>query len=291
MHSRPVTSTAVIVSTLIGHRDANMALTCLGSLVGSSQQDLEFRIHDDGTLTSDDRQELRKRLPVLAFIDREIADQKICKILKEYPACWQYRKNHVLGLKLFDVALLSSEPEVAFCDSDVLFFHNVEALFTWPDAKTGSLFMQDHQESYALRPWQLLGNIVLPRRLNSGLFFFRREHYDLNFIEWILKHDYQAFRQFPFWVEQTCWAALAWRSAARLWSAKQLKVIKDADYLTHNPVAGHFTSTVRSLLPGAINLVQPNRERVLILTEPTQRLRFHHFLIEQTGRRVKRIFA
>jgi hypothetical protein len=288
LNDKPQLDKPLVVSTLVGHRDANMALTCLGSFVDFSVQKMLFRIHDDGTLTSADKQKLAEKLPVLRFVERGFADDRVTQILKKYPACLRYRSRHVLGLKLFDVALFSQEEDLAFCDSDILFFRPFAGLFSWPDKGVGSLFMQDFQEAYALRPWEMLRHIALPRRLNSGLFLIRGKYYDLDLIEAVIAHDYRAFEIFPYWLEQTCWGALAWRSNVRFWSPRQLQVIKNADCLNENMIAGHFTSSVRNLLNKATARIQTGVPVVPIFTEPMRKLRSHHILVQQTLKSLKR---
>ena len=50
---------------------------------------------------------------------RAEADQRLEPFLARHPACLAYRREHPLGLKLFDVAL-GQAGRLSFCDSDVL---------------------------------------------------------------------------------------------------------------------------------------------------------------------------
>ena len=195
----------VTVATLIGHRDAAMAVTCLGSLVDCSRQPLRFRVHDDGSLDASDKAQLAARLGAVEFMDRAAADAAMASRLAKYPFCQRMRERHILGLKLFDVPLLCGEKETAFCDSDILFLRPFEDLFAWPDDRTGCLFMQDWQEAHSIRPWHLLpgSGIRLPQRFNSGLFFLRQSRYDLAVIEELLARDCPVFQRLPQWLEQT----------------------------------------------------------------------------------------
>lgn len=71
-----VPSLSADVSTLLGHRDVEMGLTCLGSLAIASREPLRLRVHD-GTLTEQDRERLTVRLPGCVFIERNTADEQI----------------------------------------------------------------------------------------------------------------------------------------------------------------------------------------------------------------------
>ena len=140
-----MTDAPVTVATLVGHRDAAMAVICLGSLVDCCRQPLRFRVHDDGSLDAADKAQLAARLGAVEFMDRAAADAAMASRLAKYPFCQRMRARHILGLKLFDVPLLSGQKEIAFCDSDILFLRPFDGLFTWPDDETGCLFMQDWQ--------------------------------------------------------------------------------------------------------------------------------------------------
>ena len=269
MNGAPVT-----VATLVGHRDAAMAVTCLGSLRDGCRQPLRFRVHDDGSLTASDKAQLSARLGAVEFVDRREADAEMAARLAKYPFCRQMRERHILGLKLFDVPLLCGEKEIAFCDSDILFLRPFEGLFAWPDDRTGCLFMQDWQEAYAVRPWHLLpgSGLRLPRQFNSGLFFLRTDCYDLAVIEELLARDYAVFQRLAQWLEQTCWGQLALRAGGRFWSRRQICAVRFPEMLTDELVAGHFTSSVRGLLPMAQEKVRLDRAPVRITTEAMARL-------------------
>lgn len=259
----------VTVATLVGHRDAAMAVTCLGSLVDCCRQPLRFRVHDDGSLDASDKAQLAARLGEVEFMERGTADAEMAVRLAKYPACREMREHHILGLKLFDVPLLCGEKEIAFCDSDILFLRPFENLFAWPDDRTGCLFMQDWQEAQAIRPWHLLpgSGIRLPLRFNSGLFFLRQSRYDLAVIEELLARDYAVFQRLPQWLEQTCWGQLAMRAGGRFWNSRQICAVRFPETLTDELVAGHFTSSVRGLLPKVQGKVRLDLPPVMVSTE------------------------
>ena len=285
--------TPVTVATLVGHRDAAMAVTCLGSLVDCCRQPLRFRIHDDGSLTADDRAQIAVRLGATVFIDRVQADAQMAVRLAKYPFCRKLRDRQILGLKLFDVPLMAVDDEIAFCDSDILFLRPCSDLFTFPDEQTGCLFMPDWQEAYAVRPWNLLpGSAVrLPRKLNSGLFFLRRRCYDLDVLESLIARELPAFHQLPQWIEQTCWGHLAIRCGGRFWSERQIRVVQSGASLDDHLVAAHFTSPVRGFLPAAQQRIDLTRPAVSVVTEPMRRLGAARLAANTLGRFLRTRFS
>ena len=240
------------VRTLIGHQQIDVGLRCLSSLIRLSSEPIRLHIHDDGTLTPADIERLLADLPGSVIISRPEGDAFVLPLLKRYPRCRTYREQQVLALKLIDMALMESN-ELAYCDSDVFFLKPYKGLFAWPNEQTGAMFMQDIQDAYSLRPWHLypVGKVRIPRRTNSGLIFFRRSAYDLDFIERLLGRAElsEVFQKRPHWIEQTCWAALGWRAGCYLWSADQLLIATQAmTGLSDETVGIHFVAAARSKL-------------------------------------------
>ena len=286
---RPGVVRPTVVATLIGHRDVELGLRCLGSLLDAAEEPLVFQIHDDGTLTESDLERLATRLPIGRVVGRIEAEARMVELLSHHPAARALRTGYIYGLKLFDVPLLAGADDVAFCDSDLFFFRRVRGLFAWPAKETGALFMRDWQEAYALRPWHVLRHreCRLPSRLNCGLFFLRGGSYDLDLMEWFVAKNYPVFQKLP-WLEQTCWAVLAHRINARFWSEEQISTIRNETSLSGNLIAGHFTSTVRSLLSPAEARRDLTRPPERMLTMPMPRLSAARLAAEQTARLVRR---
>lgn len=272
------------VRTLIGHEQVDVGLRCLASLLRFSSEIIRLLIHDDGTLTSADRETLLAGLPGSEIISRAESDAIVQPLLKRYPRCRAYREKHVLALKLIDTALQESD-ELAYCDSDVFFLRPYKGLFAWPSAKTGAVFMQDIQDAYALRPWHLypIGPIQMPRRMNSGLIFFRRSAYDLEFIEWFLGEPRlrAVFEKRAHWIEQTCWAALGWRAGCHLWSAGQFRIATQTmTGLSDETVGVHFVAAARSKLnefgaPSTVGEAAAIRSHPALMSSPLHMLGRH----------------
>jgi hypothetical protein len=205
---------------------------------------LSLIIHDDGSLTQLDQERLLAKLPNSKILVRAEADQQMMELLHHYPHCRRYRSEHVYGLKLLDIALLSPG-DFAYCDSDILFFRPFQNLFVWPDPNTSAIFMQDYTNAYSMLPWHLLGSKrpKLVSKVNAGLSLFRKAAYELDFIEWFLGQE--QFRHKVGWLEQSCWAALGHRVGCRQWHPNQIVLIRPWTQLSHQLVAGHFVKEVR----------------------------------------------
>ena len=235
------------VSTLLGHVHVEMAVACLGSLLRYSADPLRLRIHDDGSLTSEDLDRLAEGLEDPEVVPRREADERVEANLGE--ACRAFRRENPLALKLFDAALFAGD-SLAFCDSDILFLRPFSGLFA-----AAPVFMADSQNAYSVRSWHLAlhRRLTLPRRVNSGVFQIGTHLYDPDLLEWYLGHP--EFRFAPVWVEQTAWALLAGRAGCRLYDPGQIAFPGSAA----DPVALHFVSPLRSLLAPALREARDRR--------------------------------
>ena len=266
---------------------------CLGSLVRHSREPVRFLIHEDGSLTDEDREQLSSQLPVYGFISKKQADVFVKEQLSNYPYCAQFRRRYVYGMKLFDAPLLADGDDFVFCDTDIFFLRPFTNLFAWPDNRTGCLFMQDYQNAYSFRPWHLAfqRRFQMPPKLNCGLFQFRRRHHDLDFLEWFLERYQRLFTARHHWVEQTCWGALAMSCNGQFWSEEQIRVIQGEACLTGDLVGAHFVTPVRGLLPEAAARSRPEAEPVLVRTEPMRRLSALALWNEQSRQTLHRKFG
>lgn len=240
-------TTPVTVHGLVCHRDVNLALTCLGSLLRFSVEPLRLVIHDDGSLTSEDVTKLLDGLQDSTIILRREADERMNELLKNYPNCYKYRRDYIYGLKLLDIALLG-QSNFAYCDSDILFFRPFKGLFSFPNSETSAIFMRDYTDAYSMLPWHLIGSDKpkLISKVNAGLIFFRKSAYDLDFIDWFLGHE--QFRHKVNWLEQSCWAALGQRVGCRQWDTQQVVLMRPGSRITPDLVAGHFVGEIRHRL-------------------------------------------
>jgi hypothetical protein len=255
------------VSSLLGHRQLETALVCLGSLVRNSAEPLALRLHDDGTLTGPDRERLEAELGEICFVSREEAHDRVAGLLAGRPALRAYRRDHPLALKLIDAVLFGGE-ELAYCDSDILFLRPFSGLF-----RQGSVFMCDRQNAYSLRSWHLLAyrRLRLPVRVNSGIVVYRTDAYDPDLLEWFLSRPELLFA--PVWVEQTAWALLGWQAGCRLLDPLQVAFPEEGKVAGDGVIALHFVTPLRSLLPRYVTSPSPGQVPAEIRTVPARRCR------------------
>lgn len=234
----------VPVHALVCHRDTNLAIKTLGSLLRFSAQPIQLIVHDDGSLTEGDREKLLNHLNITKLISRPEADVRMAELLKGHPHCFQYRRDYIYGLKLLDIALLS-DTDFGYCDSDILFMRPFTGMFQFPNEKVSAIFMRDYLSAYSMLPWTLIGTNKprLVSKVNAGLIFFRKAAYDLDFINWFLGH--KEFRHKTNWLEQTCWSALGHRVGCQQWNPEQIVLVRPWTKPSKQIVAGHFVGEVR----------------------------------------------
>lgn len=281
------------VRTLIGHRQVDVGLRCLSSLMRYSVEPLSLIIHDDGTLTQEDCDLLTLHLEGAKVLSRGESDGLVLPLLAHHPKCRAYRQRHPLALKLIDMALIE-QGELAYCDSDILFLKPYTQLFSWPNGMGAAIFMQDSQEAYSLYPWHIrpFGDIKVPRKVNTGLILFRTCQYDLDFVEWFLGRPQlqQVFEKRSHWIEQTCWAALGWRVGCYMWNANQLIIANmKMDRVTEETIGIHFVAAYRDNLngfPERSHELPPTDEAVVINAFPAHKSSSLRLLAQDVRRRL-----
>lgn len=236
------------VASLLGHRQVDMAILCLGSLLRAADpaEPLALRLHDDGTLTAGDRERLALALGEPLVAPRPEADERAADALTGRPALAAFRRANPLALKLIDAVLYAGD-ELAYCDTDVLFLRPFSGLFS---AGAGAVFMADHQNAYSVRSWHLAlhRRLRLARHVNSGVIRFPTAAWDPDLLEWYLGRPEFAFA--PVWVEQTAWALLGAAAGCSLFDPRQIVIPKRGPTGEQDDlVAVHFVSPVRALLP------------------------------------------
>jgi hypothetical protein len=149
-----------------------------------------LHIHDGGLLDANVRA-LLEHFPHAKFVSRADADREVEAALTRLraPRSLEYRRRSALGLKLFDVFLLSHARTVLSIDSDILFFRR-------PDELIGSeggpnlynkdanyyycLSLDEIQSRFGIRPIPLI---------NSGLWRVAKESLCFRRIEEWLRDD------------------------------------------------------------------------------------------------------
>lgn len=245
--------------TLLCHRDVSLAIKCLRSAVLFSADPVQVVIHDDGSLTSADRDLLAEKLPGSRIFDRGIANEVMAEKLKRHPNALAFRQGSVWGLKLLDVVL--AEPGLCFyIDSDICFFRPFSGLFVESATINRCVFLRDTVwHAYSIRPFHLLGRrrLTVASGINSGLTLIDYNVFDLDYVDWFLAQS--DWRVIPAWTEPTCWAALALRASGHAVDPEQITNLYPSATLSDKTIGAHFLSSYRQQWRPYLEYTENNR--------------------------------
>ena len=273
--------------TLLGHKNLEFSIACLGSFIDKSMDRIELQIFDDGTVTDADEDKLRSGLDNISVIRKHARDSTVNEKLKPFSNCLKYRNSSPYAQKLFDV-MLFDESDLFFIDSDVYFVRK----FRLPEFGVLPVFMRDEQNAYSFTPSEFLNiPFAIFGRVNTGLFLFPLKFYDLNFLE-VLLSDSLVQRGFNrTWLEQTLWAFLAGRiPAAQYFDSEQIKLSRRHLSIDDNTIAVHLISTFRYQFEYLKSLDLPEQElfRKIRLLNSTTILNKYEFAADRIRKGIYR---
>lgn len=193
------------VHILLGHKHVGMALWCVKSLLHYAKRKYRVVLHDDGSLTDRDAENLRQHLINSRIIRRSEADELMREKLGHLPNCSQYRflplettdhrgqkyNMRIFAIRLFDFNLVSGATKTFVLDADILFFRKPLEIMEW--GENSSYINSLHSvEQYAPKKnarKQIIGyerKFPTPTWANAGMLCFDKRDYDLELIEeWI----------------------------------------------------------------------------------------------------------
>ena len=251
-----------VICSLLCHAHVPMALRCFASLARFNREPFRLRIHDDGTLTEEDRGRLRDAVPGgVSVVSRREADEAMTARLEKYPVCLRYRQSQVMSLKLFDIALFEPGP-MHYCDSDILFLRPFSG-FSAPlaAARPPLVLMRDLFNTYSGGWRRLLARdrVPLADRINAGLILLDPARLDLDFVEWFMQQPVAL--ETPHFADQTIWSALVQRDGGFVLDEERFVFapLAGAGALPtprRRPVAWHFVSVLRRGFDGAADAVE-----------------------------------
>lgn len=229
----------------------------LKSFYWAAKRQYALCIHDDGTLTPENRATLQHHFPNARIIDRPSADARVLAELTAYPRCLEFRQSNHLAPKVFDFASYLESDRMLLLDSDILFFaeptellHRIED----PDYSLNTV-NGDVSSAYTVDPQVVkdkLGFEVIDR-FNSGLGLIHKQSMRFDWIE-----EFLALPDIVghFWrIEQTLYALFSSRFGAEL---------LPSEYDVHleggigNSPSRHYVGKIRHLMycEGIRHLVQ-----------------------------------
>ncbi|HEU5145934.1 MAG TPA: hypothetical protein VFT90_04430 [Chryseosolibacter sp.] len=229
--------------TLLGHKNLEFSIACLGSFIKNSADKIALTIFEDGTITDQDQDKLCSALPGVVIVYKAERDSVVNEKLVHCPSCMAYRRQSPYAQKLFDVMLMDTS-DLCFIDSDVYFMRR----FQFPAFSHVPVFIRDGQNAYSFNPAQFMSiRSPIVGRVNTGLFFFPYEYYDLEFLEKLLADArIRKGHQRLFWLEQTLWAFLAGRVRTnQFFDDTQIKMAGQELSVNDHTIAVHLVSSFR----------------------------------------------
>ena len=240
------------VHCLLGARHIGMALWSVKSLLYQLGFPVNVVLHDDGSLSKGDQDELRAHLPGVRILGRDEADRMIRPKLDGLAGAMEYRFTEVptsdhrgnsynmflWSLILLDFHLLAQASKVMILDVDVLFFKPPTLIADWIGDTNDARALYSVE---AFRPLGRSGGVTdygsKPREtLNSGLLCFPRDLIDLQKIDnWILDNPDLMYTSPVF--EQLCYSHIV-RGDPR--SVKLPGHLYSFNYTDSNCISTHF---------------------------------------------------
>ncbi|MEO6686668.1 MAG: hypothetical protein ABIN24_11915 [Dyadobacter sp.] len=200
------------IHMLICKRDFEMAMVTAGQLNHLAQKGHSFIFHDDGTMDDKMEETIYHHFPGTLVVRRNVADFIASQKLLAYPNILEYRKKHVLAMKLIDTAIWAQNDRIGYLDSDVLFFqYPNEYIRSLKIVSDTNYFNQDIADAYISSAASIkkeLGFSPVPR-INAGLWTMNKKDLNLRQIELWLKHPFLNKQQNDYRLEQTLMALLA----------------------------------------------------------------------------------
>jgi hypothetical protein len=168
------------VHMLLCHRDVAMALQSLKSLLRFTPEPFAVVLHDDGTLTPEDRSHLAHHLPGIRVIESADATARVDAELARLglERCRELRRTHILARRIFDFPLYSAGTMMLQLDADVIFLEPPRELFralACTDSRSPMRFNIDVRDAYCWSDDEIRGvtGFAPAPRVNGGLVAMR----------------------------------------------------------------------------------------------------------------------
>lgn len=277
--------------TLLGHNNLDFSIECLQSFLKHSCDEIQLQIFEDGSITDADEERLLSGLKNSIVVRKRERDKKLEPILANYPACKNYRNSTNFSQKLFDIMLYDNQ-DLFYIDSDIYFLKK----FVLPQFDEMPVFMADNQNAYSFTPVDLLKiNIPVFPNVNTGVFYFPQNLFNLNFIEQLLNDSVvtKSLNRRMNWSEQTIWSFLAAKSRSISYFNPDQLIMADFTLRTDSEtIAIHLVYYFRTHIK-QLRLLTPvdsNTCSAIKLTAHSTYLNKVDFALEKFKRKVKLLY-
>ncbi len=125
--SNPSSDTGI--HSAVPHRYVLAYLVAIKSFLHHNP-DIAVFVHDDGSLTEEDKVLIRSHIDGVRIIDRAVADRWFDDRIND-PFLGRVRSSYTSYLKLFDPTLVSDKRRIIIVDTDTLFLKRPSAVIEW----------------------------------------------------------------------------------------------------------------------------------------------------------------
>jgi len=140
-------------------------------------------VHNDGTLTDEDRKLLRKHIVGIRIINKKEADIIANKILADKPNCKLRRHPFIFNTQIFDYPILSNTEKLISLDSDIVFIKKPTEIINWikKDDAREVLFNSEGKIGYTDDAREK--GIYLKAHINIGFVCYFKDSMNFDLIE------------------------------------------------------------------------------------------------------------
>lgn len=190
---------SVVVSILCGKSSFYEGIAALKSLF-VFDNNLDLNWFSDGTLADYHIKELKAHFNGISVISKDEADQKTEAYLKSHKLnnALNYRREYVIGRRLFDFPLFADERRIFQLDSDILFLKKPGYLLNlFADNLKTNYYNQDIRTGYCYAKEQMnyfLGKEVL-EAVNGGMVLRDGTTSIIHFVEEVFRQQMELIKQ------------------------------------------------------------------------------------------------
>lgn len=233
----------MIIHSLTCSRDFALASACFRSQVEHLHGLSRLIIHDDGTITEEQRcafEAISEKVEVRLRGERE---ERVLDQLSHHPLVQAWRDRHPLMLKVVDIVLECGEDALHYLDSDIFFFTGTNdllpnhhpAVCCHDDGQGFSGPLLSLKRSYGAR---------LIKNFNSGILKFPKSRFDLDFMEDFLGRPDLLVQ--PGMVEQTLFCLLTGSGPTWQTTQKDVHCSYKQTVLEPSALAVHFIYSMKA---------------------------------------------
>jgi|SRR6185437_8204147 len=175
-------------------------------------RNIQVHYHEDGTLSENEFEILKKKFPGITIFIRSEQSQKVGDYLlaKGLPHCAQLRGHFLFAIRSFDMIIEKKTPYLLQIDSDVLFFSKpAEILAIVKKGDLNGCYNRDVLSMYSFDDPTIAKYIPAPliHNFNAGVFLHNFDESFFGFVDAILEQERQAGGSWH--LEQTLFAMYA----------------------------------------------------------------------------------